>query len=250
MASRKPIQARAEPARMFPPRISRRNKPGRRSERSLFKAKQRTLPAGPHRRSTAIWIQLGLNRPKSKRKMPASILRPPVRIMDLLQRALLHQSDKRPTSHSRAVKYLCGSGREIFLHNSRRGIGDWIRPFLHPYGSHTAAILFAKPLVRIIAVLPPNRTVSSPNHWNRVGKNLCGASRRIRRKVFAGRNVPHQHGCGIPEVRNLGISRHRPLKAGTGLRKTPHRDRFPTASAGSKRPAREQKLWGGPPARL
>ena len=184
MASRKPIQARAEPARMFPPRISRRNELYRQAARSLFKASQRTLSAELHRRSTAIRIQLGLSRPKSIRKMPASSLRPPVRIMDLPQRAILHQRNKRPTSHSRAVKY------------------------------------------------------------------LCGASRKIRRKVFAGRNVPHQHGCGIPEVRNLGISRHRPLKAGTGLRKTPHRDRFPTASAGSKRPAREQKLWGGPPARL
>ena len=250
MASRKLAQAQVKPARMFPPRISRRNKPCRRSERSLFKAKQRTLPAGSHRLRTAIWIQLGLSRPKSKRKMPASSLRPPVRIMDLPQRAILHQRNKRPTSHSRAVKNLCGSGREISLHNSRRGSGDWIRPFLYPCGSHTAAILFAKPLVRIIAVLPPNRTVSSPNHWNRVGKNLRGASRKYGRKVFAGRNVPHQHGCGIPAMYDPDIHPHDLSQTGNGSQKTPRGEPFPTANAKSKRPARKQRLWDGPPARL
>lgn len=108
MASRKLIQARTEPARMFPPRISRRNKPVRRTARSLFQAKQRMQSTGPHRRSTAIWIQ---RRPKSKRKMPTSSLRPQVRIMDLPPRALLHRSGKRPTSHRRVVKNLCGSVR-------------------------------------------------------------------------------------------------------------------------------------------
>ena len=185
MASRKPIQARTEPSRMFPLRISRRNKPGRRSERSLFKAKQRKLSAGLHRRSTAIWIQLGLSRPKSKRKIPASSLRPPVRIMDLPQRALLHQRNKRPTSHSRAVKNLCGSVR---------------------------------------------------------------TKRRYRvEKVFAILSVPRPHGCGIPAMYAPDTHPHDLSRTGNGPRQG---EPFPTASAESKRPAREQKLWGGPPARL
>ena len=147
MANRKPMQARTELARMSPLRISRWNRPVRRSARSLFKVGQKTLSTRLHRQSSNIRIHLGLSRPKSKRKMPASGLRLPVRIMDLPQRAILYQRNKRPTSHSRTVKNLCGNVREISLHNSRRGSGDWIRPFLHPCGSHTATMFPIKPLV-------------------------------------------------------------------------------------------------------
>ena len=69
-------------------------------------------------------------------------------------------------------------------------------------------------------------------------------------KVFVGRSVLHLLDSKILAVYDHGTPQHRSLKTENGPRETPHGELFPIASAESKKPAREQRLWDGPPGRL
>ena len=89
---------------------------------------------------------------------------------------------------------------------------------------------------------------------SRAAKSLCGNNRSRRQhrtgKVFVGLSTLYPLGSGMPMVSSPGTAPHFLLKTASGQRETLHGRQFPTASAGSRRPAREQRLWGGSPGRL
>ena len=140
------------------------------------------------------------------------------------------------------------------MSGGQRGGADWIEPPPRLCGKPTAAIRFVKLPAWLATILPLSRTVSYRGLLSRAVKNLRRNDRKMPRyskwKNSVGQSVPRPLDSGMPVRYGPDTPSHGLFKTKNGPRETPRGKLFPTAGAGSKRSSQEQKLWGGPPARL